>query len=157
MNLKGLKRRLGGQRGQGMTEYIIIVGLIALLLIAAVRAYKDEVEIAIVGTDGQGGMTGSVNTNVDVSNDDSGEIGLGEEGEGGEPEPDPEPNLGGNNGNLGGNGNGGLGGNGNGNLGGNGNGNLGGGNGGNLGGGNGGNLGGGNGNLGSDDSDTIGN
>jgi len=95
MNVNRLKRRLGGQRGQGMTEYIIIVGLIALLLIAAVRAYKQEVEIAIVGTDGQGGMTGNVNTNVNVSNDNSSEIGLGEEGEEEAPEPDQAPNLGG--------------------------------------------------------------
>ena len=30
-------RRNGKQRGQGMTEYIIIVGLIAIFLIAAVK------------------------------------------------------------------------------------------------------------------------
>jgi len=29
------------QRGQGMTEYIIIVGLIAILLIAAVKAFRN--------------------------------------------------------------------------------------------------------------------
>jgi Flp pilus assembly pilin Flp len=33
-----LRRR---RRGQGMTEYIIIVGLIAILLITAVTAFKD--------------------------------------------------------------------------------------------------------------------
>ena len=32
-------RRNGKQRGQGMTEYIIIVGLIAIFLIAAVKAF----------------------------------------------------------------------------------------------------------------------
>jgi Flp pilus assembly pilin Flp len=34
---KSLRRR----RGQGMTEYIIIVGLIAILLVAAVTKFKD--------------------------------------------------------------------------------------------------------------------
>ncbi len=44
------KARRLAQSGQGMTEYIIIVGLVALLLIAAVRAYRNEIAIAIVGT-----------------------------------------------------------------------------------------------------------
>jgi len=34
-------RRRASQRGQGMTEYIIIVGLIAILLIAAVKAFRN--------------------------------------------------------------------------------------------------------------------
>ena len=38
--LKNLKRR----RGQGMTEYIIIVGLIAILLIGAVTKFKDALK-----------------------------------------------------------------------------------------------------------------
>lgn len=38
MKLRNLRRR----RGQGMTEYIIIVGLIAILLIGAVEAFKDK-------------------------------------------------------------------------------------------------------------------
>ena len=38
MKLRNLRRR----RGQGMTEYIIIVGLIAILLISAVEAFKDK-------------------------------------------------------------------------------------------------------------------
>ena len=32
------------KRAQGMTEYIIIVGLIAILLIAAVKAFKGSVQ-----------------------------------------------------------------------------------------------------------------
>ena len=32
------------RQGQGMTEYIIIVGLIAILLIAAVTKFKDKLE-----------------------------------------------------------------------------------------------------------------
>jgi Flp pilus assembly pilin Flp len=40
MKLRNLRRR----RGQGMTEYIIIVGLIAILLITAVEAFKGKLE-----------------------------------------------------------------------------------------------------------------
>ncbi|MDF1660226.1 MAG: hypothetical protein P1V97_00540 [Planctomycetota bacterium] len=39
--------------GQGMTEYIIIVGLIAIVLIFAVKQYGKTVDVAI-----QGGTTG---------------------------------------------------------------------------------------------------
>lgn len=42
----GMNRR----RGQGMTEYIILVGLIAMLLIFAVTRYKNQVQITIEGT-----------------------------------------------------------------------------------------------------------
>ena len=35
-------RSLRRRRGQGMTEYIIIVGLIAILLVGAVKAFKDK-------------------------------------------------------------------------------------------------------------------
>ncbi|HZU96133.1 MAG TPA: hypothetical protein VFF73_05445 [Planctomycetota bacterium] len=38
MKMKNLRRR----RGQGMTEYIIIVGLIAILLITAVETFKNK-------------------------------------------------------------------------------------------------------------------
>jgi Flp pilus assembly pilin Flp len=34
------RRRLRRRRGQGMTEYIIIVGLIAICLVAAVKNFK---------------------------------------------------------------------------------------------------------------------
>lgn len=37
--MKSLRRR----RGQGMTEYIIIVGLIAILLVPAVKAFKNAI------------------------------------------------------------------------------------------------------------------
>ena len=40
LKLKNLRRR----RGQGMTEYIIIVGLIAILLITAVETFKGKLE-----------------------------------------------------------------------------------------------------------------
>jgi Flp pilus assembly pilin Flp len=36
--------KLRNRRAQGMTEYIIIVGLIAILLIAAVKAFKGSVQ-----------------------------------------------------------------------------------------------------------------
>jgi Flp pilus assembly pilin Flp len=37
--IRGVRRR----RGQGMTEYIVLVGLIAILLIAAVTKFRDAV------------------------------------------------------------------------------------------------------------------
>jgi len=40
LKLRNLRRR----RGQGMTEYIIIVGLIAILLISAVELFKGKLE-----------------------------------------------------------------------------------------------------------------
>jgi len=61
--LKNLKRR----RGQGMTEYIIIVGLIAILLIGAVGLFKDALKGAFdkgtekvneITTQMEGGGTG---------------------------------------------------------------------------------------------------
>jgi Flp pilus assembly pilin Flp len=44
--------RIRTYRGQGMTEYIIIVGLIAILLMVAVGKYRFAVDEAIQGTDG---------------------------------------------------------------------------------------------------------
>jgi len=41
-NLQRRRRR----RGQGMTEYIIIVGLIAILLVGAVTNFKDALKNA---------------------------------------------------------------------------------------------------------------
>ncbi|MBL4848720.1 MAG: hypothetical protein JKY65_24625 [Planctomycetes bacterium] len=38
------------RRGQGMTEYIVLLGVIAIFLIVAVGTYGDYVEEAIVGT-----------------------------------------------------------------------------------------------------------
>ena len=37
-------RNLRRRRGQGMTEYIVLVGLIAILLIAAVTKFKSALE-----------------------------------------------------------------------------------------------------------------
>jgi Flp pilus assembly pilin Flp len=39
-----MKFSLRRRRGQGMTEYIIIVGLIAILLITAVETYKNKLD-----------------------------------------------------------------------------------------------------------------
>lgn len=41
--IRNVMRRRQGQRrrGQGMTEYIIVVGLVAILLIAAVKKFSD--------------------------------------------------------------------------------------------------------------------
>ena len=56
-----IRRRLGRRQGQGMTEYIVIVGLIAILLVAVVIRFKEQIRITIEGSDGTGGMTGGVN------------------------------------------------------------------------------------------------
>lgn len=50
-----LRRR---RRGQGMTEYIIIVGLIAILLIGAVTQFKNTLSGAFTAAGG------SITTNV---------------------------------------------------------------------------------------------
>ncbi|MDC3379426.1 hypothetical protein OAX78_03995 [Planctomycetota bacterium] len=42
MRIRNLKKKLSRRQGQGMTEYIIIVGLIAILLIGAVTTFKDK-------------------------------------------------------------------------------------------------------------------
>ena len=44
------RRQQPRRRGQGMTEYIIIVGLIAVALITAVNQYSFRVDEAIQGT-----------------------------------------------------------------------------------------------------------
>lgn len=46
--------------GQGMTEYIVLVGLIGILLIAAVGRFKEQIRVTIEGSDGQSGMVGEV-------------------------------------------------------------------------------------------------
>jgi Flp pilus assembly pilin Flp len=40
------------RRGQGMTEYIVLVGLIGILLIAAVTRFKNQIQYTIEGTAG---------------------------------------------------------------------------------------------------------
>ena len=42
--LNKLMRRRQGRKGQGMTEYIIIVGLIAILLVFAVQKFKNALQ-----------------------------------------------------------------------------------------------------------------
>lgn len=49
------------RRGQGMTEYVVLVGLIAIVLIAAIKSYSGAVEDVIVGTDGESGLTSGAN------------------------------------------------------------------------------------------------
>lgn len=52
-----LRRARRRQRAQGMTEYIIIVGLVAIALIVAVDRYRQSLDVAIQGTtDGVGGV-----------------------------------------------------------------------------------------------------
>ena len=46
--MKIIQRRR--RQGQGMTEYIVIVGLIAILLIAAITRYKEQVRVTIEGS-----------------------------------------------------------------------------------------------------------
>ena len=38
------------RRGAGMTEYVIIVGMIGILLIGVVERYKEQIRVTIVGT-----------------------------------------------------------------------------------------------------------
>ena len=44
--IKTLMSKKKRRRGQGMTEYIIIVGLIAILMVAAVTQFKDALNSA---------------------------------------------------------------------------------------------------------------
>lgn len=39
-----MKRSIKRRKGQGLTEYVIIVGLIAILLVGAVTKFKDALE-----------------------------------------------------------------------------------------------------------------
>jgi len=61
-NLTGRRRR----RGQGMTEYIIIVGLIAIVLIAAIKKFSTALETtygqAEAGVTAVGTEIGEANT-----------------------------------------------------------------------------------------------
>jgi Flp pilus assembly pilin Flp len=41
---------LNRRRGAGMTEYVIIVGMIGILLIGVVERYKEQIRVTIVGT-----------------------------------------------------------------------------------------------------------
>lgn len=41
-----MKRSIKRRKGQGLTEYVIIVGLIAILLIGAVTKFKDALQNA---------------------------------------------------------------------------------------------------------------
>lgn len=46
------------RRRQGMTEYIVIVGLVAILLVGAVTRFKDVIEVTIMGSAGRVGAVG---------------------------------------------------------------------------------------------------
>ena len=61
-------RRMDRRRGQGMTEYIVIVGLIAIGLVVAVGNFRTQIDITIQGTDGNGGMAGKTNGIADTMN-----------------------------------------------------------------------------------------
>lgn len=63
------------RRAQGMTEYIVIVGLVAIALIGAVTSYKETVRVAIEGTDGAGGLSGGVGDMTDRFSNPTGEGG----------------------------------------------------------------------------------
>lgn len=45
-DVRSMMNRNKRRRGQGMTEYIIIVGLIAILMVAAVMNFKDALNNA---------------------------------------------------------------------------------------------------------------
>lgn len=55
-NLLSFSRR---RRGAGMTEYVIIVGMIAILLVGAVESFKEQIRVTIVGNKDGGGMVGN--------------------------------------------------------------------------------------------------
>lgn len=43
---------VGRRAGQGMTEYVVVVGLVAVLLAGAVRGFGKQLDITIQGTTG---------------------------------------------------------------------------------------------------------
>lgn len=45
--LRSSRRRLG----QGMTEYVLVVGLVAIVTIPAVTKFKDSLQRALLGTE----------------------------------------------------------------------------------------------------------
>src|SRR5581483_925448 len=47
------------RRGAGMTEYVILVGMLSILLIGAIERFKTQIDVTIRGTDGNGGMVGN--------------------------------------------------------------------------------------------------
>lgn len=47
-DVRAMMNRTKRRRGQGMTEYIIIVGLIAILMVAAVMNFKNALNNAFV-------------------------------------------------------------------------------------------------------------
>ena len=53
--IANLKRNMAvaRRRGQGMTEYIIVVGLVAILLVGVVVRFKEQIRVTIVGTKGK--------------------------------------------------------------------------------------------------------
>ena len=65
-------RRNGKQRAQGMTEYIIIVGLIAILLIAAVKAFRNT--LAATYNKSRQRLENDVTNSI--GNDDSATVGV---------------------------------------------------------------------------------
>ena len=60
-----LKGRIKRQRGQGMTEYIIIVGLVGILLAGTVWTFKEQIRVTIVG-----GKAKAEKWSSDMDNDD---------------------------------------------------------------------------------------
>jgi hypothetical protein len=57
------------RRGQGMTEYIIIVGLVGLLLSIAVQRYKTQIEVTIIGNENS--LTNHVDNQIDAQANNS--------------------------------------------------------------------------------------
>lgn len=73
-----LRRARRRQRAQGMTEYIIIVGLVAIALIVAVDRYRQSLDVAIQGTtDGVNGVRDEMENNANPN-----------------PNPNPQPPAG---------------------------------------------------------------
>jgi Flp pilus assembly pilin Flp len=76
MSTKTFNKRVGGrntQRGQGMTEYIIIVALVAIGAIGVYSAFGRTAQAQMAQiTNGLAGSTGGVNTNKALATTEAG-------------------------------------------------------------------------------------
>ncbi len=72
-----------------MTEYVILIGMLALGLMAIAERYKEQIRITIVGNKG---MTGALDNNFQGGGFGGGSSGSG--GSGGSSRPPANPNSG---------------------------------------------------------------
>src|SRR5262245_60182527 len=48
--MRTMRKSSSRRRGAGMTEYVIIVGMVGILLVGAVERFKDQIYVTIVGS-----------------------------------------------------------------------------------------------------------